>query len=424
MRKPLFFLCIYLVSWAVAAQDLELTLTQFRDDFDPNIDGQTFGTVMEADGAWAVISAPFADGADGAVYVFEYDGGWNFVKRLEENPTPGNRSRLGTDVTISGEWIATSYSFGGVALYRRDLGGTNSWGFHSALVEPDSVDNRDLDFDNRVALEGNTLVVGAPVADESPFTGDTNSVGALLVYRLQGNEWLLDQRVPVPRVDLLANGRFGDRLDLSSGTLVVGSPAYDSNDLSSAGRAWVYNQNGGQFQLQATLTSDNPAVNARFGSGVAAGTGFVAIGAVGGAGDLTATVTNDGSVYIFDADNGSYVLNTELVGSISTFIGEFGKDVAVESNLMWTSDNQASFLFRRDAGGDWSEIDRNVKPEFVLPDTRNTLQYGTSVALTREGTRIHGIVGDRIAENMMNERVGAAFFYEFDDGLFADGFED
>ncbi|MFK7958824.1 MAG: hypothetical protein AB8B96_22230 [Lysobacterales bacterium] len=422
MRKPLLFLCICLASWAAAAQDLELNLTQFRDDFDTTIDGQSFGTVMQADGIWAVISAPFADGADGAVYIFRYDNGWNFHKKLEEAPGPSNRGRSGTDVTIDGEWLAITFTFGGAALYRRDLGGAGNWGYHSTVDEPDSTEYRDQNFDNRVALGGTTLIVGAPVTDQAPFSADTNSVGALLIYQLQGNEWLLTQRVDIPVADLQSNARFGDRLDINSGILVVGSPDYDTDGFNTSGRAWVYQQDGGQFQLVDTLTSDSPGINERFGSGVASGTGFIAIGSLAGAADLTPMVTNDGSVYVFEPDNGDYLLTTELVASDSTFIGLFGQDVAVESNLLWTSDNRASYLFRRDAAGDWTEIDRNEAPVFPAPS--NVLQYGTSVALTREGTRIHGLVGDRVAENIMNERVGAAFFYEFDDGLFADSFED
>ncbi len=422
MGKLILFLSIILGSWAASAQDLELTLTQFRDDFDPNIDGQTFGTVMEADGAWAVISAPFADDFDGAVYVFQYDGGWNFHKRLERAPGPSNRGRSGTDVTIDGEWIAITFSFGGAALYRRDLGGSDNWGYHSTVEEPDSTEFRDLDSDNRVTLDGSTLVVGAPVTDQAPFSSDTNAVGAVLVYQLQGDQWLLSQTILTPQGESQGGGGFGERLDLNSGVLVVGAPDYATGGIDGSGRAWVYQQNGNQFQLVDSLSSDNPELNANFGSGVASGTGFVAIGAPTGAGDLTPIITNDGSVYVFEPDGGLYVLTTELVASVPTFIGNFGQDVAVESNLLWTADRDANFLFRRDMTGQWTEIDRNLAPEFPAPS--NVMQFGTSVALTREGTRVHGIVGDRIAENIMDERVGAAFFYEFDDGLFADSFED
>ncbi|MEM9530246.1 MAG: hypothetical protein AAGA23_04965 [Pseudomonadota bacterium] len=423
MRKWAALFLFLTVGAGAFAQDLELTLTQFRDEFDPTATGQSFGGRMDADGVWAVISAPENNGLDGSIYVFRFAGGWQFHKRLEDSPVVSNLFRSGFDVAISGEWIALSFSTGGVALYRRDQGGVDNWGYYSTVAEEDNASYRDLDNSNTVAMRNNLLAVGAPFADVAPFSSDTNSVGSVLIYELIGNSWSLTQQIDIPDAELIPQARFGESLDIQSGLLAVGSPRYNTDGLGGAGRAWVYQRTGGQFQLVDTLNSDTPEINARFGA-VALGQGFVAVGSEGGAGDLTPDISNDGSIYIFEpALGGGYDLADELVTSEPEFIGLLGRAVAAEGNLVWAAAaDDASYLFRRSVGGDWTEVDRNEVPVFTDPS--NTREYGSSLALTREGTRIHGIVGDQTAENLDDTRVGAAFFYVFDDGLFSDSFED
>ncbi|MEM7707130.1 MAG: hypothetical protein AAF358_16360 [Pseudomonadota bacterium] len=442
MRIPTFKIAalapiLLLLAGVGRAQDLDLILSSFRSDIDPDATGQTFGTHMAADGIWAVVSGTdttIPDGTLGAVYLYRFDNGWVFEKRLETPPEPDTPRRVGWDVAIDGEWIAVSIQNTGVALYRRDQGGPENWGFHSRVVEDDNTQFRERDASLTVALDGDTLIVGAPLTDYGPFTADTNQVGSVLVYGLVGNDWQLSQLITIPAADQERIAGFGGSVKVLGNLLAVGSPTYSFAGLGSPGQVWVYQRNTAtsDFTLFDTLRSDAPVDNGRFGVSLGLSATTLAVGSPNGAGDLTPLATNDGSIYIFEPSLTGYDLMDELVPSTPEFLNGFAADLAIEGDLLWSADEAAGFLFRRSTQGQWAEIDRNSAPDFPPPQT--VRQFGTSVAFTREGTRLHGIVGDRIAELLLPDpnnpgmdrltRVGAAFFYLFDDGLFADSFED
>ncbi len=428
---------ILLLSGAGMAQDLDLILSSFRSEIDPTSTGQSLGVRMDADGIWAVVAADeVRTTADdrGAVYLYRYDTGWMFHKRLDPPSEPSSPNGIGNDVAIDGDWIAVSIRSSGVALYNRNLGGADNWGFHSRVAEDDDAEFRDLDTDQTVALDGDTLIVGAPLTDYAPFTADTNQVGTALVYGLVGNNWQLSQLITIPAADQERLAGFGGSVAVLGNLLAVGSPTYGFDGLASPGQVWVYRRPSAaaDFVLFDTLRSDQPLQNGRFGNALGLSAATLAIGSPRGAGDLTPVATNDGSIYIFEPADTGFDLVDELIPSTPDFINGFGIDLTLLGDLLWTSDDTAGFLFRRSPQGVWEEVDRNPAPDF--PGDQTVRQFGTSVAFTREGTRIHGIVGDRIAEIPLPDpdnpgmdeitRVGAAFFYLFDDGLFADGFED
>jgi len=407
------------IGWVFQAQsqDLELNQTIFRSQIDPQSSGQGFGEAVAASGQWAVIGAPFLEGNTGSAYLFQFNGSsWNFVKVLETPPDAF--SRIGDDVAIQGDWIAVAMSRF-VAVYHRNTGGPDNWGFHSTLGLENDANFSSRFIDNSVSIAGNTMAIGAPETNT-----DMNAVGSVLIYTLSGTSWAFSDQINVPAADLIEGAKFGARVDLDSSTLAIGSPSYNTDGLNASGKAWVYERSGqgGSFQRTGTLTSDMPNDNGNFGSEVAIGNGFIIVGSPGGAGDLTPVATNDGSIYTFEKSNGQWMMTNELVPSVPDFVNEFGQSVSVTGNLLWTASDDATYLFRRDGNASWTEIDRDDAPTFPAPS--NIFNFGTSVAIITEGTRIHGLIGDSVAENSSDDRVGATFFYIFEDGLFSDRFED
>ncbi|MDJ0657441.1 MAG: hypothetical protein QNJ40_24985 [Xanthomonadales bacterium] len=414
---------------ALLAQDLALIEDLFRDEVDLTSTGQSFGWAVEIDGDWAAVSAPFVNSQDGEVYLFRFSQSpapqWQFVKQLERPPESARR--FGLSVTIEGDLMVVGANFIGAHVYQRDTGGLDNWGFVESLAVDDTATRRDQDTDLAVALSGDTLVVGAPNTDYIPLGGsEGNQVGSVFIYQRQGNSFNLEQTLEAPLADQIALARFGQRVDIDGDTLAIGSSAFNVQEFTSAGRAWVYRNVAGNWTLQQTLNTSSPGNNTAFGEDVAVSGDRVAVGATGGAGDLTPGVSNDGSVYVFRRDIGGadqWGLELELVPSQPQFINDFGRSVSLADDLLWAGADDAAYLFR-DNGGLWPEVDRNPAPVYM--GDANVREFGFSAALgvRNGGTQVLGLIGDQTAENFSNTRVGAAFFYFYDDGIFADSFED
>jgi FG-GAP repeat len=94
-------------------------------------------------------------------------------------------------------------------------------------------------FGGAVAMDGDTLAVGAPA--ENLAAGD--EAGVVYVYLRTGDQWALQQRL------LAADGHggvtFGASLALDGDTLLVGAPHADATGGLDAGAAYVFVRSAG-----------------------------------------------------------------------------------------------------------------------------------------------------------------------------------
>ena len=116
-------------------------------------------------------------GAAGAVYVFERDRGganrWGQVVKLTASDA-GAFDEFGTAVAIDGDAAVVGSPFdddgeigsGSAYLFDRNAGGANQWGEVRKLTASDAA--RGDWYGSSVALAGDTVLVGAPAADEGP----------------------------------------------------------------------------------------------------------------------------------------------------------------------------------------------------------------------------------------------------------------
>lgn len=145
---------------------------------------------------------------------------------------------------------------GRVLLYRRR--GVASWHFE-ALLE---ADDRTLEEPHHVALiSDETLLLGAPAA----YGGR----GAVDIYADRGAGWRLEQRFEgigsgVPE---LGGGRFGEALALDGDLLLVGAPVEDLTLPEFSGGIVHVLAFAGEWREEATLTL--PAPNNGFGARIA-----------------------------------------------------------------------------------------------------------------------------------------------------------
>jgi hypothetical protein len=126
-------------------------------------------------------------------------------------------------------------------------------------------------FGSSLAMEHNTLVVGASGA---------NSSGAAYVYVRQGGQWRERQKL-LPS-DAIPGGRFGASVALRAGVIVVGAPQIDLPAEETSipeGNVYVFlPHRGGWFESQK-LNGGDQLFFATFGTSVAMGRGMVAVGA-------------------------------------------------------------------------------------------------------------------------------------------------
>lgn len=178
-------------------------------------------------------------------------------------------------------------------------------------------------FGRALAMDGDTLVVGA-MLEKSAATGvngnqtDTSlwDAGAVYVFTRNGKDW--EQQAYIKASNTDANDNFGNSVDISGDTLVVGASGEDSaasgvngdqenNQAPDAGAAYVFVREGDNWRQQAYLKASNPDNPDRFGHSVAVFGKTIIVGAPQEAsnaqginGDQNDNSTrNAGAAYIF-----------------------------------------------------------------------------------------------------------------------------
>ena len=126
-------------------------------------------------------------------------------------------------------------------------------------------------FGQTLALDGDVLAVAAPRDDDV----DLNA-GAVYLYRRVGAGWLFEQKLTGSGTSAL--DKFGTSLALDGSTLVVGAPLADLAG-AEAGAAWVFQFDGVQWNEVARLVPADVVAGMHFGDAVAVSGSLVAVGA-------------------------------------------------------------------------------------------------------------------------------------------------
>ena len=173
------------------------------------------------------------------------------------------------------------------------------------------------------AASGDTVVISAP-HEASNATGvngiqtNNNAVGsgAVYVFVRNGTNW--SQQAYLKASNTGAGDNFGEPVDVSGDTIVVGAEAEDSNatgvngiltnnSAAGSGAAYVFVRNGTNWSQQAYLKASNTGANDLFGLVVAhsgntvvVGAPFEASNAIGVNGNQSNnSAANSGAVYVF-----------------------------------------------------------------------------------------------------------------------------
>ena len=329
-----------------------------------------FGWSVAVDGDTVVVGSMLDDdggSSSGSAYVFSRgDGSWaDQVKLTADDAAAGDN--FGYRVAVDGDTVV-------VGAYQDDDGGNGSgaayvfsrgdgsWADQVKLTADDAAATDQ--FGSAVAVDGDTVLVGAHQDDDSGF----NSGSAYVFSRGDGS--FADQ-VKLTASDAAVDDRFGWSVALNGDTAVVGARA-DDDDGSGSGSAYVFSRGDGSWADQVKLTADDGAAGDTFGFSVGVDGDTVVVGAYqdddGGNGS--------GSAYVFSRGDGSWADQVKLVASDAATGDNFGFSADVDGTTVLVG------AYQDDDGGNGSGS------AYVFG-----LAGGTPLALATGAELADGVVG-------------------------------
>ncbi len=227
-------------------------------------------------------------------------------------------------------------------------------------------------FGGRLAIDGDTLIVGENEDDEACVPPDEgcNSGAAYVFQRNESGAW--QEVAKLTAMDAEEGDSFGEAVDVQGDIAIVGSP--NSGD---GGAAYVfYRDLGGPdaWGQHIRLTGSDAALGDRFGTSVAVYGSTVAVGDTSDD-DLG---TSSGAVYIFYQDAGgpdAWAEHKKLTasdGAASDFFGRvaLSGDFLISGAVGDESLTGAAYIFARDHGGanNWGEVKKLIASDGVAGD--------------------------------------------------------
>ncbi|MCB8942290.1 MAG: FG-GAP repeat protein [Ardenticatenaceae bacterium] len=317
----------------------------------------------------------------------------------------GNSVAIDGDVAVIGVangTVAFDQARGKVYVYRRING---FWQQETILI---ASDGESLNYFGRsVAIENNTILVGAPEAD---IVFSTDKRGAVYVFTHNGVSWSQQQKLIAS--DGTADDFFGNAVAISGNTALIGS--YRHSYPQKQGAAYIFVHNGSSWAETQILTASDGAQNASFGW---------ALALAGDTAVITAPDKNEdgvarhGAAYLFNRVNDSWTETDKLLPDDGGLNFTFGSSVAIHQDLMAIGsggvtvngnvEQGAVYIFAH-ADNSWSQQTRLVADD-GLP---NSL-FGNSVALTDQTVVIGAI---RTPHNGLSSAGAAYVFIHTDDG--------
>jgi hypothetical protein len=343
---------------------------------------------------------------------------------------------------------------GAVYVFSR---GANGWA-QQAYVKASNTNDiaSGARFGASVALDGDTLVVGAPL-ESSKATGvndsmnetdtSTISAGAVYVFRRSGTTW--SQEAYVKASNTASLQLFGAAVAISGDTLAVGATreassatgvggSQTSTGAIGSGAVYVFARTGKTWQQQAYVKASNTRTNANFGNAIALVGDTLAVGApgetsgsIGVDGNQADTgVLEAGAAYVFARTGTTWSQQAYVKASNTRANAQFGVAVALSADTLavgspgetsgsatdpldiTASSCGAVYVYAR-TGLAWSP-QAYVKPS----KPARAMQFGTSVALfggvlavgaPGEGGSGAGFSGD--PNDLTALRSGAVFIY-------------
>jgi hypothetical protein len=392
-----------------------------------------FGYSVAISGGTIVVGASHVstggDSASGAAFVFQQGSSGSWTEKATLTPSdPGTSAQFGWSVAISGDTIVvgapnpneggqTDYGENpcllpsGTAYTYEAQGGTWKSGTQTSELAPSEPLCERPAFGNSVAIDGNTVVVGAPYWYSNVGNVGANALpgGAAFVYTLS-NGTPTGQPAELTTAPASVGSNcpcaphfqdFGLSVGVSGSTIIVGAPSVD--DPSEPGAAYVYSENAGSWSTTTSpsysLAASDGAAGDDFGWSVAVdgGTAVVAAPNHSGSGQ------HEGALYVFNQQSaGSWpsTQSAELTPSDPTSVNDTAlgySGVAISGSTIiggtpegtGSLNAPAGYEFTEPAGGWSGSLNQTQKlvPKVEVP-VSDAGNYATVTAVGISGTTV------------------------------------
>ncbi|MES2707915.1 MAG: leucine-rich repeat protein, partial [Verrucomicrobiota bacterium] len=444
---------------------LELAQSAYLKASNPG-GGDSFGAGIAVSGNTVVIAAPNEDSSaaeegdslsdSGAVYVFVKSGaGWRQEARLQAS-NAGSGDLFGSSVAIDGDTIIVgasgesgsasgingdqsdnlTQSSGAAYLFTRN--GT-VW-TQSAYLKA-SKPGAYAGFGYAVSISGDILAVGASregssasgVNGNETGSGAPNS-GAVYLFARSGGIWT--QSAYLKASNPGNEDRFGKKISISDGTVVVAAPGESSNatgvngdqtsnSLAGAGAVYVFVKNDGHWTQQAYLKASNTGAGDNFGQSVGISGDRLIVGASGEDssaaginGDQTDNkATDSGAAYIFIRTGSAWSQQAYLKGAGVT--GRFGWSAAISGDIAVVGADQEAGRTGTVRVFQWTGSGWFQQARLAASNAGSSDLFGSSVSVSghtlatgaiSESSSARGVDGNQSDNQTYN--AGAAYLFE------------
>lgn len=302
------------------------------------------GSPIAISGNTVVLGAPNFASGKGAVYVFNRDpqtGVWdtnpaNTVTLT--NPTGVSGDNFGYAIAIEDDTIVVGARnqdllIGGTTV--RSAGAvyvftrTNGvWSLWQGGTDFYAGQARNDQFGSSVAISGNTIAVGVPYED--PAKNIKNAGSVLLFKRGSDNRWSYSTEKQ-GTTDRIKGDLYGSTLAVEGDTLLVGAPMANGTCGGACGTVSVYSRNQGgtdQWGLLTVIQASPTVGNQYFGKSVAISGSRIVVGA-----PYATNSGQPGRAYIYNLAGSTASQVTFLTGTTAAGVtGQFGASVAIDGN--------------------------------------------------------------------------------------------
>jgi hypothetical protein len=312
-------------------------------------------------------------------------------------------------------------------------------------------------FGRSAAVDGATMVIGAPFEDSSATGVGGNQAdngaldsGAAYVFIRSGGTWT--QQAYLKASNAGAGDQFGYSVAVEGDTIIVAANAEDSsatgvggiqadNSAADSGAVYVFTRTAGTWTQQAYLKASNTGAVDQFGYSVALNGDTIAAGAVSEDSSATGadgnqadnSASGSGAAYVFTRTAGVWTQQSYLKASNTGGGDNFGQSVAMDGETIVVAalaedsgatgvggnqadnsaaDSGAAYVFTR-AAGIWTQ-----QAYLKASNTGATDLFGYSIALEGE-TIVVGAFGESssatgVGGNQANDSAsfsGAAYVF-------------
>ena len=388
---------------AVSAQTMAV-LTQQQKLLDTGGDaGDRFGEDSAISGNTAVVGAPYDGSYTGAAIIFEKNaqGQWEQVAKLTASDGAAN-DYFGSQVAISGDVVVVGHNGTDIEkafVFVKPVGGWSNMTETAVLRSSDYSPTQTQYFGAAVAMENDTIVVGAP--------GRTSFQGAVYLFIRPATGWAVvgDETAMFVASDGANGDQLGKTLAIDGNVVVAGAPSADSDTgsgNSNVGKIYLFEKTGANWPegyTETKIVAGDDLENGNFGHALDISGETVAVGKEG--------VGQPGKVFLFekpvtgwtDTNSPTAVLSTS--GDRSSFGGVLamgnGQVMASDTTQLVNGQSQGVvYVFDRPMSG-WTTT-AAPDSELTAPDAGFGDFFGASLAMEND-TLLIGAAGDDVGGN-------------------------